>query len=507
MGVLLIGLLDVAGAWFASQFYLDGAWAPALAILVGIIGTTWVYTSSRTYPLRYIWPGLIFFILLVVYPIGYTVYLAFTNTGSGHLLSKEQVIRQFEETVYTPQGARRFPFTAFQSPSGEITFVLYVDEGRPLLLEDGKARPVDPDADRALDTDGDGRIDRWGDAEPLAMGALARQLSRLQAVLFEWNDAFLRLASLKEFAEVRPAYRYDADADVLTDLRTGKAYRPVGGSLTDEEGKKLEPGFVEYVGLANFVRLFTDPAVSGPFLRVFLWTFAWAALTVVLQSVVGMSLALLLNDPYLKLRNFHRSILILPYAVPAFISILVWNGLLNTEMGAVNDMLNWLGLPRIPWMQDAFWARVGLLLVNTWLGYPYMMLVTLGALQSIPSELYEAAVVDGASPWGVVRVVTLPLLMISIAPLLVASFATNFNNFNVIFLLTGGGPPIAGAETPAGHTDILISYAYRLAFQGGQGTQFSFAAAISLIIFLIVAVLTLINFRMTRAFEEVSENV
>src|SRR5690606_10376996 len=148
-------------------------------------------------------------------------------------------------------------------------------------------------------------------------------------------------------------------------------------------------------------------------------------------------------------------------------------GLLNTEVGVINDILQGLfGIGRIPWLQNPFWARVALFLVNLWLGYPYMMIVTLGALQSIPSELYEAALVDGARPWDVLRTVTLPLLMVAVSPLLVGSFAFNFNNFNVIYLVTGGGPPMAGAQTPAGHTDILISYTYRLAFQGGQGTQF-----------------------------------
>ena len=507
LGWVALGLLDAAGAWFAARLYLDGALWPAVAVVVGLAGTTWVYGSGRAYPLRYIWPGLVFFVLLVVYPIGYTVYVAFTNYGTGHMLPKSQVIRQFEEAVYSPPGARRWPFTAFETPSGQLRFVLYDQAGPALIIDGDRVRPVDPQADRPLDTDGDGRIDRLGDLPALSIPQLARRLPQLQQSRFEWGDVALRVASLREFEEVRHAYRYDPETDSLVDVRTGTVYRASRGYFVDSEGRRLEPGFVESVGLANFVRLFRDPAVSRPFLRVFGWTFAWAALTVVLQSAAGIALALVLNDPYLKFRYFYRSVLILPYAIPAFISILVWGGLLNTELGVVNDILARIGIGRIPWMQDAFWARVALLLVNMWLGYPYMMLVTLGALQSIPQELYEAAVVDGARPWDVVRTITLPLLMIAIAPLLVASFAFNFNNFNVIFLLTGGGPPMVGAETPAGHTDILISYTYRLAFQGGQGTQFGFAAAISMIIFVIVAVLTAVNFRMTRAFEEVSENV
>ncbi len=504
---LLLGMVDAAGAWFAARLYLDGAIWPAVALVLGLVATTYVYTNDRAYPLRYIWPGLVFFILLVVYPIGYTVYVAFTNYGTGHMLSKAQAIRQLEQMVYSPPGARRWSFTAFQSPTGELSFLLYDETGPALLARDGRVRPVDPVADELVDADQDGRPERLGQSTALGVPQLARQLATLQQLRFEWGDAFLRPASLREFEEVTQAYRYDAATDTLLDVRTGRLYRPSGGYFVDDDGNRLEPGFVESVGLANFTRLLKDPAISRPFLRVFTWTFVWAALTVALQSIAGIALALVLNDPHLRFRYFYRSVLILPYAIPAFISILVWGGLLNTELGVVNDILAFFGIGRIPWMQDAFWARVALLLVNTWLGYPYMMLVTLGALQSIPQELYEAALVDGARPLDVIRTITLPLLMIAIAPLLVASFAFNFNNFNVIFLLTGGGPPMAGAQTPAGHTDILISYTYRLAFQGGQGTQFGFAAAISMIIFVIVAVLTVVNFRMTRALEEVSENV
>lgn len=508
LALVMLGFLNALGAWIAARFYLDGAWWPALALVVGLIGTTWVYTGGRMYPLRYIWPGFAFFALLVVYPIGYTVVVAFTNFGTGHMLPKSQVVRQFEEALYNPDGSGRFPFTAFETPSGELKLVLDLGPGQWLILENGEARPADPERDRLADTDGDGRVDRLGDLEALAVSQLARRLSQLQSARFEWGDGVLRMASLREFEEARHAYRYDAASDTLTDLRTQTVYRPVGGYFTDGAGNRLEPGFVAPVGLENFVRLFTDPAVSGPFARVFVWTFVWAGLTVVIQFVAGLGLALLLNDPYLRLRHFYRSVLILPYAIPAFISALMWVGLLNTEVGVINDILHSLfGIGRIPWLQNPFWARAALFLVNLWLGYPYMMIVTLGALQSIPSELYEAALVDGARPWDVIRTITLPLLMIAVSPLLVGSFAFNFNNFNVIFLVTGGGPPMAGAQTPAGHTDILISYTYRLAFQGGQGTQFGFAAAISMVIFIIVAILSAINFRMTGVFERVSENV
>jgi len=161
----------------------------------------------------------------------------------------------------------------------------------------------------------------------------------------------------------------------------------------------------------------------------------------------------------------------------------------------------------VPWLQDPVWAKVALVILNLWLGFPYMMIVCLGALQSINQEMYEAALVDGASSWQQFRHITLPLLMVSVAPLLIASFSFNFNNFSVIYLLTRGRPPIVGAQTPAGHTDILISYTYRLAFESGRGVDYGLASAVTLVIFLITGTLTFINFRFTGALEEVRKNV
>jgi ABC-type sugar transport system permease subunit len=203
----------------------------------------------------------------------------------------------------------------------------------------------------------------------------------------------------------------------------------------------------------------------------------------------------------------YRSLLILPYAIPAFISALIWRGLFNTDLGVINQILQATIGSSVRWLQDPLWAKVALLILNLWLGFPYMMIICLGALQSINAEMYEAALVDGATSWQQFRHITLPLLMVSVAPLLVSSFSFNFNNFSVIYLLTSGRPPIAGAQTPAGHTDILISYTYRLAFESGRGTDYGLASAVTLVIFLITGVITFFNFRFTGALEDVSKNV
>jgi arabinogalactan oligomer/maltooligosaccharide transport system permease protein len=185
--------------------------------------------------------------------------------------------------------------------------------------------------------------------------------------------------------------------------------------------------------------------------------------------------------------------------VPGFLSLLVWQGLLNDDFGVVNRGLLHA---HIPWLFDPNWAKVSVILVSLWLTFPYFFLVSLGALQSIPGELTEAAKVDGAGAWQLFRKVTLPLLLIAVAPLMIASFAFNFNNFNNIYLLTGGGP--ATDQPIAGSTDILISYTWKLAFAAGKGADYGLASAVAIVIFFIVAAISTIGFARTRVLENVA---
>jgi arabinogalactan oligomer/maltooligosaccharide transport system permease protein len=171
----------------------------------------------------------------------------------------------------------------------------------------------------------------------------------------------------------------------------------------------------------------------------------------------------------------------------------------NTDFGLINQILP--GDP-IPWLTEGTWAKAALLIVNLWLGYPYMFLVCTGALTAIPGDLKEAAFVDGASGWHAFRTVVLPLLLISVSPLLISSFAFNFNNFTLVQLLTGGGP-FLGAQLDGGQTDLLINYTYRKAFNG-VNQQLGLASAISMLIFVIVGTVSALGFRQTKRLEEIS---
>jgi len=299
----------------------------------------------------------------------------------------------------------------------------------------------------------------------------------------------------------RSTLEYDAASDTFTDTATGETYTPSStGNFVSASGDVLTPGWRVGVGFDNFTRVFTDSRLAGPFAQITLWTFAFAALSVLTTFALGLFLAIVFNDPRVRGRKIYRSLLILPYAFPGFLSALVWRGLLNQRFGFINEVL--LGGAEIPWLQNPWLAKLCILGVNLWLGFPYMFIVCTGALQSIPADTIEAARIDGAGARRILRSITLPLLMVSVAPLLIASFAFNFNNFTLIYMLTGGGPNFVGTPIVVGHTDILISMVYAVAFESGN-KQYGLASALSILIFIVVGLIAYIGFRQTRKLEEI----
>lgn len=246
--------------------------------------------------------------------------------------------------------------------------------------------------------------------------------------------------------------------------------------------------------------MFTDSRLSGPFFQILVWTFVFAFLSVATTFALGLALALVFNDPRVRGRKFYRSLLILPYAFPGFLSALVWRGMLNERFGFINEVI--LQGSSVPWLTDPWLAKFSIIMVNLWLGFPYMFLICTGTLQSIPSDVLESARVDGASPWRVLRSIILPLLMVSTAPLLISSFAFNFNNFALIYMLTGGGPNFTGSPLLIGSTDILISMVYSVAFESGV-KQYGLASAVSILIFIFVGIISWLGFRKTKQLEEI----
>lgn len=506
-----LAFIDVLALQIAAVMWSGISPFFSIGIIVFTVLVNVVFLSDRLYPWRWVMPGVAMMLLMVIYPVIYTVVIAFTNYGDGHLLSKLQVIEQFESTYYEPEGAARFHWTAYTGPAGDRFLFRLVDgDGRVFIGVPGETglQPIEQVADvGALADDGVPRS-VMGYVR-LARSDSVRYITTLQRAVIDDPPYVIRITSLDEARQQAPRYQYNSATGEMVDHQTGRVYVAERGrfvSETDGERHTLAPGFATGVGFDNFLRVVTDTRVRGPFVRVFVWTFVFAAGSVLSTFALGTVFALVLNASDLPMRGFFRSAMIVPYAVPGFISILVWTGLLNPIYGPINGVIAELTGVSPRWFSDPILAKIAVLAINLWLGFPYMMLVVLGTLQSISPDIYEAGMIDGANPRQSFQHITLPLLLIAVAPLLISSFALNFNNFTVIDLFNEGGPPMGGGSV-AGHTDILISYTYRLAFSGGRGTDYGFASAIAVFIFFIIGAITAFNFRMTRQLEQVSENV
>jgi len=236
-----------------------------------------------------------------------------------------------------------------------------------------------------------------------------------------------------------------------------------------------------FVGLRQYALVLGDPVFYVMLGKSIVWT----AVNLLFHALVGVSLALLLHGP-VRGKAWFRALLVLPWAMPQYISALTWRGMFNAEYGAINLVLRqWFHLPGIPWQTDPFWAFVAPILVNIWLGFPFIMVVTLGGLSAIPVQLYEAASLDGASWWQKFRNVTWPQLTPVLAPALILGTIWTFNNLNVIWLVSQGGQP-------GDRTHILVTYIYKVAF---SYSRYSFAAAFSVIVLLVLFVFLLFSMK------------
>lgn len=506
--VILILVFDAGAVWFIIQAFGKGFDQLAVVLAVVVIILNVIFLLPGAYPWRWMALGLAFWILFVIYPIIFTIYVAFTNYGDGHLLTKEQALPIIQKATYMPENATSFTWTAYVNPDKEYALWLVDKEGNSFLAKPGEeiiaAKPGDPGIGEA-DTRGIPKTLEGYERLNALVAASNKDLTQIQFGLE--GDEVVQISSPSLASELETRYEYDEATDTITDLSNGDIYNNVAGTFTTKDGKTIKPGFWVPIGIKNFKDFLTSPALRGPLVQILIWNFIFPTISVLSTFALGLAIAIMYNEKGFPFKRIIRTLLLIPYTIPSVITILIWRGMLNPEFGVINRWLEgWFGIAP-GWTTEAFWAKVAVLLVNLWLGFPYMMLVTSGALQSIPSDLYEAATVDGASGWQRFRKITLPLLLVSVGPLLIASYVFNFNNFGLIYLFIGGGPPIPGAMTQAGYTDILISYVYNLAFaSGGRGVQYGLAAAITIIIFMIVGTITLFQYRFTNMWEEVSQN-
>jgi arabinogalactan oligomer/maltooligosaccharide transport system permease protein len=497
---VLLAVANAVGLYSFTVLLADGRWIVAAFVVLATVATDVVYLVPRAQvvPLKFLLPGTILLILFQITPIVYNATIAFSNYSTGHVQTKEEAIQTIKESsLAPPANGRAYTMTPAEQDGSLV-----------LLLRDDASGKVYVGSEDGLDelpagdvTVTNGTVTAAKGYDVLAGDELAgidQQLTQL--VVPAGEDRFIRAEGLSTAVELVPALRYDEATDTFTSVETDAVFHDNGrGAYATDSGETLEQGWRVGVGFANFKKIFTDPLVRDPFISVFLWTFAYAGLSVLFTFAFGLFLAIVLNKSGLRLRRTQRALLVIPYAIPAFLAVFVWGGMLNDDFGLINNGLH----IDIPWLFDANWAKVSCLLVNFWLGFPYFFLVCTGALQAIPEELNEAARVDGAGGVQIFRKVTFPLLMVAVAPLLIASFAFNFNNFNNIYFLTRGGP-YGEDQVVAGSTDILISYTYKLAFQAAGGADYGLAAAVSIIIFFIIAMISAVSFSRTKALENLA---
>jgi len=491
-----LGVFGILAAW------REGHMGILASMVVLLVVADWVYFSRRTLPLKYVLPGLVFLLVYQVYVVGYTGWVAFTNYGDGHNSTKQDAVEalliQNERRV---EGSATYPLTIVER-GGALGFA---------IVEDGEARvgtaddPLQEEPDASIDDD---RVTEVPGATVLDRSeVLARQsevTSLRVPVSDDPNDGWVRTQDARTGFIAVPSLEWDPEADTMTDVTTGTVYHATSeGWFQSDDGQRLNVGWRVMVGLDNFRTAFGDERYAQPFVKILLWTFAFAILSVVSTFLLGLFLAITFNDTRVRGRRLYRTLLIFPYAIPGFLAALLWSGMLNRSYGFVNQVL--LNGAAVPWLTDPWLAKVSVLGVNLWLGFPYMFLICTGALQSLPSDVLEAAKVDGAGAWRTWRSVTLPLLLVATTPLLISSFAFNFNNFTLIYMLTGGGPRFADASVPLGHTDILISMVYSVSgLDGTAAKNYGLASALSIVIFVIVATISAITFRQTRQFEEIN---
>lgn len=489
-----VGVL-VAGAWWlvtvmASRGFGLGVALVTLAAMAAVL----VYGTTRPVPLKYLLPALLVTVGLHVWPIVFTAGISFTNYAPGRALSQASAAGEIVTNSIRPvAGGVRYEMSlavgAGQPPSDGALVMLLVDPaGRALVAGDGRLTELTDGVERAPS----GRIAAAAGYDVLTVSereARRADVERLARMTGEGSG--VRAVSLYEAVGGAPTKRYDDDAELIVDRLDGRTYRPVDGRFVaaDGSGEVLPPEWLEGVGVNNFTRVIAEEPLRSAFLAALVWNLWFAVLAAGGALVFGALAALLLDDPRLAGRRSYRAALLSPYALPVFVSALAWRGLVGAGL-----------------LAETGGARLAVLLAAWWLGIPVMVVVCTQALKAIPTEVNDAARLDGATGVTALIRVRLPLLFPPVAPLLIGMFAVYFNHFSLVYLITGGGPfGRAGGILPGGvevgATDLLITIAYRIAFDASS-PSYGFAAAVSTFALALTALMVAAVFRGIRRLEE-----
>jgi len=473
------------------RLFRDGFHAFALFVGAATCFITLVLLRRSLSSWRWLIAGLVMAVLFTVYPILYTFYLSFTNMSGGHLLTKSQVIQRLSDQMYSPEDGGSWTLTVYRK-GGDFMLLLYHQD-------DNSYSTIKPEGtlEKRDFKEPPPKIDNY---EKMSQAEVMQNLQTLGKLDFGKPPLVVKIISLQEASVQLPLYAYNSAEDTFTDNRDNEVYRSVLGTYTSQSGKTLTPGYFTSIGWKNYTRFLSNSGYLKPIFGILVWNITFSLFSVLISFGLGMVIALLFED--LKLRRIIRTLLIVPYPIPVLVSIMVWKGLLNENMGLVTTVIaNIFGSsPRF--FTDVNWTRFGLILINVYLSYPYFYVLTSGALKAIPKDLFEAASIDGARPFTVVRKIILPLVMRILSPLVIASFCFNFNNFTLVWGFNAGLPAMADTAVPMGYSDLLISFIYRLGFSSSNAADYGFSAAITVMLFILVALMVFFQALNTRTIKE-----
>ncbi|MBB6121980.1 ABC transporter permease subunit [Nocardiopsis algeriensis] len=498
--IALLSLFTAVGVYAALPLYVAGNWL-GIAVVAAVVALVyWIYLSKRTVPAKYLLPGVLFLIAFQILPVLYTMSTSVTNLSDGHRGGKEQAIAAIEAySVSRPEGGAEYTLTVATTGSpetGDLVFLLTDGEGNTYAgdsegMTELSGATVDPGSGKVTEAFG------YTLLTPAEVNARSGDLEDFAVPTGDGTG--IRASGLSAAFEGTATRVYDEECDCITDSATGEVYHAdeERGAFYNDEGQRLAQGWQVGVGFDNFARFLFNPTFAGSFFSILVWNVVFATAVTFLVFAVGLAVALTLHVPKLRGKTAYRLLVVLPYAMSSLAMYLLWRDMFNTDFGLFNQLLG----TEVDWLGDPWTARAAVILANVWLGYPYMFLVATGALQAIPRELGQAAQLDGAGPWQAFRHVTLPMLMVAMTPILISTFAFNFNNFNAVWLITKGGP-FSPDDPTAGATDLLITYTYRMAFSEATA-QYGYAAALSVMIFLVVSVMSVVSLWRSKTLKEV----
>ncbi len=459
----------------------------------------WVYLDPKLKVYRLLYPALVSIFVFTLIPLIFTLGMSFTNYAASNQLSLNKVLQSHLKVQY--QVGSGYSYRLFTAGDGYrlglsrgnedyLSQVFGLESSQPLRFNKGAPEPSLVIADLKAQLRFRGL---YGEQVLTLPGG--GELKRFSLSSYgEFKSKYVHLTGgvvLKDGAMVNDSYTLrDKKTDLLLRPNFHSGFYQTIDGRGQFIGNVLAPGFVLNKGTSHYDDLFGDASMLWPFLQVLSWTLGFAVLSLLGAFLVGSVLACLTSWPGLTGSHIYRTILLLPWAIPPFITILAFKALFHPERGEINQLLLMLFGLSPDWFGDPLLARLLLLLVSIWLGYPAILLLCLGVIKDIPRHLYEAAAIEGHGVVGRFWRLTLPLLFKPLKPVLVAVFALNLNNFVLVYLLTGGEPSIVGSHPVAGQTDLILNYVVGIAFEGEQ--NYALAAAVTSVALTFIVLLAML---------------